>query len=87
MPPLTRGRSRTTEYILLEDIFVSKHLAHRIYDLERETNVSMTCAICLEVCDCRHCAAYLRCGHGCFHHSCITSMADPKCPICRQGLV
>ena len=83
--PITRARSLTKDYI--EDIFVTSHLAHRIYDLERETNTSMVCAICLDVCDCRHRASYLKCGHGVFHHSCITSMADPKCPICRQGLV
>ena len=83
MPPRTR---REPMYVIVDEdqkeLLVSKHLANRLFDAEREITSDKICPICLDACCCRHCASYTKCGHGPFHLQCILTLK--ACPICRE---
>jgi hypothetical protein len=69
MPPRTRRGDPM--YVIVDedkiDLLVSKHLASRLFDAEREVTSDKVCPICLDACCCRHCASYTKCVHGPFH--------------------
>jgi hypothetical protein len=73
-------------YVIVDEdhreLLVSKHLANRLFDAEREITSDKICPICLDACCCRHCASYTKCGHGPFHLQCILMLKS--CPICRE---
>ena len=65
-------------------LLCSNFLNRRLYAAELAREADLTCPVCLHACDCRACAAYLKCGHGPFHAMCILQMPTPACPLCRE---
>ena len=83
---MPRTRSSTNDLFVLmgETLMCSPYLNKRLYDAERALEKDTNCAICMDKCDCRHCATFLHCGHGPFHVTCVLKMTTLTCPICRE---
>jgi hypothetical protein len=72
------------EIVIESDRVVSQHLCHTYWDMCKETNKEVMCAICLDSwLDCKRCAVLLRCGH-CYHSSCLLANDDDRCAVCRE---
>ena len=82
MPPRRRSQDQV-EVFIEQNKIVSSYLSNQYFDMCKETNKEMSCAICMDnVLDCKRCFCLLICGHA-FHSTCYLMNGD-ICPICRD---